>query len=193
MAQEGQPGSVISPGASQAESSWKFDNEDAPAPNPSSASKTDKYDVDWTASEFISHDKSAGWYLLLILGGLVGAAVVYLLTRDEVSTAVVVIVAILFGVSAARKPRELNYKIDSQGLHIDQKYYPLSDFRSFAIVREEAVESIWLMPLKRFRPPLSIYFDPNDGQKIVDVLAQTLPIENRELDPVDRLMHRIRF
>lgn len=193
MAQEGQPGNVISPGATHAEPTWKFNDESAQPSTPQQPVQTSQSGVDWTASEFISHDKSGGWYALLSLGAIAAAVAVFLLTGDKVSTGIVVIVAILFGISAARKPRELQYKIDDQGLYVDQKFYAYSDFRSFAIVQEEAVESIWLMPLKRFRPPLSIYFDPNDGRKIVDVLSQILPIENRELDMVDRMMHRLRF
>ena len=63
----------------------------------------------------------------------------------------------------------------------------------FLVIQEGGVESIWFTPLKRFMPMVSIYFDPEDGDKIADILSEFLPFENRELDPVDRLMHRIRF
>jgi hypothetical protein len=49
------------------------------------------------------------------------------------------------------------------------------------------------MPLKRFMPPLSLYMDPADEEKIVDVLADYLPVEQREQDPIDKLMRRLRF
>lgn len=210
MHEEGQPGNVVTPGASQPETSWQFSadstlqsNEPESASNPEQPAQTPspkqpiaaiKPTVSWTASEFIAHDKSSGWYLLLALGAAVLAVLVYLFTHgDKVSTAVVVIVAITFGILAARKPRELEYGVDGSGIHIGEKFYPYSGFRSFSIVQEEAVESIWFMPLKRFMPPLTLYFDPDDGEKIVDVLAQFLPLENQQVDMVDKLMHRLRF
>ena len=165
----------------------------APQPSSAPATRADGSGVNWTASEFIAHDKNGGWYGLLAAGALVLAAAIFLLTRDKMSSAVVVVVAIIFGISAARKPRELEYLVDEHGIRIATKDYPYATFRSFSIVQEGEVESIWLMPLRRFMPIVSIYFDPNDGEKIVDILSQFLPIEDRQPDAVDRLMHRIRF
>lgn len=193
-----QPGNVIKPGSNQGETSWQFQPDEAqpdqtttqapPAPN---TSQDDS--VSWSASEFISHDKSAGWYGLLTSGAIVLAAGIFFLTKDKISSSVIVIVAIAFGIFAARKPRELTYSVDDQGVHIGEKFYSYNAFRSFSVVQEEAVESIWFSPLKRFMPMISIYFDPADGEKIVDVLSQYLPLENHQLDSVDRLMHRLRF
>jgi hypothetical protein len=49
------------------------------------------------------------------------------------------------------------------------------------------------MPLKRFMPILTIYFEQKDESKIVAVLGQFLPVESHQLDAVDRLMHKLRF
>jgi len=206
MHQDGQPGSVISPGSSQPKTSWQFNPDSQPRPNQATTDKAsqasaqtsnqnnlDGATVTWTASEFIAHDKSSSWYLWLATGAIVLASLTYLLTRDKVPAGVVIIVAATFGFLAARKPRELQYVIDDTGIHIAEKTYPYSSFRSFSIIQEEAVESIWFMPLKRFMPPLTVYFDPDDGQKIVNLLSEFLPVENRQLDMVDRLMHRLRF
>ncbi len=196
--QEGQPGSVVTPGSASTkgtETSWQFHAEEpdsrppAPGPAPKAGS-----DVSWTASEFVDHDKSSGWYMLLALSAIGLAAITYFFSHgDLISTAVVLVVFAAFGVFAARKPRQLEYNVNDQGIKIGEKFYPYSSFRSFSIVQEDALESIWLMPLKRFMPIISIYFDSDDGQKIIDVLGQALPIENREPDFVDKLMHRIRF
>ncbi len=202
MDKEGQTNHVTQTATNQTVANWQYKPEGGQAMGmsngPNVQTPTPRHVVEapivtWTASEFISHDKSTGWYALLGVGTAALAAVVYLLTHDTVSTGVVVVVAIVFGILAARKPRELEYSVDDKGVKVGDKFYPFSGFRSFSIVQEDAVESIWFMPLKRFMPPLTIYFDPRDGQKIVDVLSQTLPMENRQLDAVDRLMHRLRF
>lgn len=206
-----QPGQTVTPGDNQ-EPAWEYKPEtaqtnqtpaDLPAPSaePPVEAKTQApapdhiqgESISWTASEFIAHDKSAGWYGMLALGTLILTAIIYLLTKDEVTAAVVILVAVVFGIVAGRKPRELEYKVDSIGVHIAHKTYDYDSFRSFAIVQEGAIESIWFMPLKRFMPIISIYFDPKDGDKIVDILSAYLPVEDHGLDPVDRLMHRLRF
>lgn len=172
---------------------WQFHAEGQTTPNTAQHNPTSVKAVQWTASEFIAHHKTSGWYLLLAGGAAALAAVVFLVTRDNISTAMVAVVAIIFGVFASRKPRELPYSVDNESLHIGDKAYPYATFRSFSVVQEEGVDSIRFMPLKRFMPILSIYFEPKDEQKIIDVLSQYLPVEERQLDAVDKLMHKIRF
>jgi hypothetical protein len=163
--------------------------ESAPAPT---ATSDNQNAISWTASEFIAHSKTFGWYAILGLITIVLAGLGYYFA-DVVTAVVIIIVALLFGYMASRKPRELPYKIDDQGVLVDKKLYPYSGFKSFSIIQEEGIESIWLMPLQRFAPGLSIYFSPQEGQKIVNLLGNYLPFEERKLDAVDKLMHRIRF
>ena len=193
-----QPGQSIQPG----QPATPLPTQESPQPTMPTANVTSDEatevqpsgpEVSWSASEFIAHNKTPGWYVVLFLSSIALAAGVYFLTRDKITSGMIVFAALLFGIMGARKPRELPYKVSSDGLHIGQKFYPYDSFESFSVVQEESIESIWFMPLKRFMPGLSIYFAPNDGQKIMDVLSNYLPFEAKELDLVDRLMHRIRF
>ena len=149
--------------------------------------------VSWTASEFIAHEKSAGWYGLLVIATIAVLGLVYLVAQDILTIVFVAIAAVLFAVIAAKQPRELQYEISETGIMVGNKFYAFSNFRSFAVVREGGIDAIWFMPLRSFMPSLTIYFAPEQGQKIVDVLAELLPFENREQDMIDKLMHRLRF
>jgi hypothetical protein len=149
--------------------------------------------INWTASEFIAHHKSTGWYLILGSGALVGAFLVWLITKDKISAGVVLFGALIFGYYAGRQPRQLEYSLDEGGLTIGAKYYPYEIFRSFSVVDEGAFSSIMFIPLKRFAPGVSIYYDPEDEASIIDLIAVRLPPENRGNDPFDRLMKRVRF
>ena len=188
-----QPATVPASSASEPLAGWQFTGGSTgqSAPNQTLPEATS---VEWTASEFIAHHKSAGWYALLGLLAAVSGAAAYLLAGGEIFTpAVIGIVAILFGIMASRQPRELPYKIDSTGIHIGNKHYPFAGFKSFSVVQEEGVESIWLLPLQRFSPGLSIYFAPEDRDRIMEILDNYLPVEEKQLDMVDRFMHKIRF
>ena len=199
-----QPGQVIEPEkdkkfsilkrGAEKDSGWQFHAEDnAPQSPASSTKKTNVESVQWTASEFIQHEKSAGWYAGLLAGAAGLAAIVYLVTEDWVSTITSVIVACVFGILAVRTPREMEFGVNERGVKMGNKFYTWGNFKSFAIVQEGNIESVWLMPLKRFMPIITLYFAPDDGPKIVNVISQFLPVEEHKMDPVDRLMQRLRF
>lgn len=175
--------------------------EPAPLPQPSSApqpapvtSPTSAPDlIQWNASEFIDHQKNVGWFMLLAIVAVLFAAGLYIVTQDILSTAVVLIAAMAFGVYGRLKPRTLNYSLQAGSLKVGDKVYPYDDFRTFSVVQEGALSSIVLQPTKRFMPPLTIYFSPDDGEKIFDTLAAHLPHQDHAPDMVENLMRKIRF
>jgi hypothetical protein len=148
----------------------------------------------WEASEYVDHEKTAGWYGLLAAGAVVVAVIAFFLTGgDVVTTVVVLIAAVLFGVVAARRPRTLQYTIDSHGVTIGDKLYPYAELKTFSLITNTPLHSIQLLPMKRFLPPIGLYFPPEHEQRIMETLGGFLPYEERGLDRFDQLMSRIRF
>jgi hypothetical protein len=173
-------------------SNWQFNAND-PAGDPENTFMPAADPVTWTASEFVSHEKNAGWYMLVVFGAIGLAAVIYLLTKDLVSPIVIVVVGITFAAFGARKPRVLDYAIDSRGVHIGNRTYPFNMFRTFSVVEEGAIRSILLMPMQRFNLPISVYYDPADEDKIVEALGSYLPHQDRQPAAIDNFMRKIRF
>jgi len=175
---------------------WRFSNEEDPVV-PSKAANTLKSkrteSISWTASEFVEHSKGYSWYLGLALAAMVLAALIFIITRDKISTSVVIVAAVAMSIFANRKPRVLEYRLDETGLKIGSKFYGYDYFKSFSVMVEGIIASIYLLPLKRFKPALSIYYDQKDQKKIINILSERLPHEDRHADVVDRFMHRIRF
>ena len=149
--------------------------------------------ITWTASEFIAHHKSAGWYGLIGLVALIVAALVWLVTKDVFSSALVFIGVLLLGVYGAHKPRQLKYSLDGLGITIGINHHAFSEFRSFSVVSEGAFASIELVPLRRFAMYTTVYFDPADEDKIIKILSSHLSKEEPRNDLVEQLMRRIRF
>ncbi len=166
----------------EAESPWQAASTAQPVPT-----------VNWTASEYIAHHKSPGWYVAFGLVALIGAFLLWLFTKDLISPGVVLFGAIILGVYGGRQPRQQQFQLDQSGLTIGTKYYPYDDFRSFSVIAEGAFSSIMFMPLKRFAAPVSIYYAPQDEAAIIALLGDRLPSEEHSHDPIDRLMDRIRF
>lgn len=149
--------------------------------------------VAWTASEYIAHKKNLLWYIAL--GGIVTlvAGTIFLLTGDPVSSIVVVIAGLLFGVFALRQPEVRSYEVRPSGIVISDKLFPYGMFISFAIHEQQALQSIFLMPAKRFMPGITIYYPREQEDTIVEALSVYLPLEDSEPDMIARLMSRVRF
>jgi hypothetical protein len=118
---------------------------------------------------------------------------IFLITRDIFNVVIILIAAGIFGYLASRKPRQLQYALDTKGITIGLHSFPYAEFKGFSIIDEGAFSSINFTPLKRFAPMLSIYYDPIHENQVMDILTQHLPFHEHKRTMVDDLMHRIRF
>jgi hypothetical protein len=149
--------------------------------------------LSWTASEFIAHNKTAGWHFGLIAAAILLAAILWFITKDLVTIGVVIFAGIVLSLYGARRPGELQYQLDNYGISIGQKHFSFNDFRAFSLVPEGAFASIALLPAKRFAPMTTLYFDPEDGDKILELLGNHLPQQPTKTDVIDSFMKKIRF
>jgi hypothetical protein len=196
---EGQPLYKADGQAGSTFSGYDLANGGQPAPQvvasqqPKPAAPAPHVDLSWEASEYIHHSKSPMWFVGFAGLMLVLLAVAYFLTHAWTFVILVVVMAVAIGVFATRPPRTLHYALTDAGIQIEQSGYHYSDFRAFGIINDGPLYSVMLIPVKRFMPAVNIYFDENDGEKIVDILGARLPMEELHLDAVDRLMRRLRF
>ncbi len=154
---------------------------------------TDDSAATWEASEYIHHQKSMAWYLALTGATLLLAAILYLILRDVWSLVVMAVMYAAITVYARREPQVLKYSVGAEGIMIGEKHFTYDQFKSFSVMQETGVPSISLDPTQRFMPAVSIYFAPEDGDKIVNELAKFLPHEQKTSSVVDRAMLKLRF
>jgi len=164
-----------------------------PSPPALAVPEHDPSVITWNASEFIDHQKNFIWFLPLTLVVILLSGLVYLTTRGILATLVILLGGVAFSLFARQKPRTLSYSLLPTTIVVGDKKYPYDDFKTFSIVQEGPIYSVFLEPIRRFMPPLSIYFPPEEGEKIFDTLATHIPHQERQSDPVDSLMRRIRF
>lgn len=148
--------------------------------------------IAWQASEYIHHEKQTMWFV-----GLIGVSLLLLVTAFVIQSwsfaVLVVVMSIAVSFMALRPPRAMNYQLTAQGLQVNEKHFSYHDFRSFGIINEGALYSVLLTPNKRFMPQVTMYFPPELGEQIVDLLGAMLPMEEVELDPLDKLVRKLRF
>lgn len=167
----------------------------APEAGPPAAGKQPPADVSisWTASEYIDHDRGLGWHAMLALVTALLAGLVYLISRDYTSIGIVVALAVVVAIFVRRKPKEVNYALDSSGLKIGDKQYGYNLFKSFTVIRQGALSSVTLMPVKRFMPPVTAYFAPQDEEQITSALGARLPYEDQKPSHIDNLSRRLKL
>jgi hypothetical protein len=162
------------------------------APEPAT-SQPEEDPVRWQAHEYIHHEKNAGWFVLfaIIVVGLIALAIFVL---DSITFAILVpVMAAALLVYTHRPPRLLNYTLSRQGLHINDKLYPFSQFKSFGVIHDGNEYSVMLIPTKRFQPGVSVYFPEESGEAIVDMLGVRLPMQELHLDAVDKIIRKLRI
>lgn len=151
-------------------------------------------EVSWTADEFVAHEKSPLWYLALVVVTAGLAALVFFTLHDKFSTTLIVIIGIIFGYTAGRKPRSLQYLLDSKGITINRAFRPYSDFKSFAVVEEDELNNIIFMPMQRFTLPLSLSVGTLEVDNVVTKLSDYLPNDQTHgHDALDRFTQRLHF
>ncbi len=149
--------------------------------------------VSWTGSEYINNQKNSMWYLSLGGAIVLISGIIYFLSRDFISVGFIVIVGGLFAFMASRKPRQLQFTVDPQGIQVGQRYYPFSDYISFSLQRDGAISYISMLPLHRFKNELAIYCPPDQEEIIFQAISAQLPNSQRKETAVDKLARMIRF
>ena len=162
------------------------------APSPA-AQSTAIEPVSWTATEYIDHQQGPVWFVGLAVATAAIGAGVYFLAHDLAGAIIVALLGTTVGIFASRKPRQLAYELSDGGIKIGAKNYGFGGFKSFSIIQDGGMVSLDLNPVKRFMPPISVYFGPNEHEKIMAILEDRLPFEERNLDPIEQLTRRLHF
>ncbi len=148
--------------------------------------------VSWQAEEYVQNDKNVGWYVGLVVVGLVLVGISVLL-RWWSFTALIVVAVFALVVYTVRPPRKLQYMLDDNGLLEGDRLYRYEDFKSFGLLRDGTHFAIVLTPRKRFSAAVTIYFPEEQGEKIVDAFGARLPMEEVKLDFLDRVIKFLRI
>lgn len=149
--------------------------------------------LEWQASEYVEHEKSLKWFIVL---GAVTAALVALaifLLKNYTFAVLLVVMAAAIVVWAKRPAREMYYKLETATIWVNDKPFALHDFRAFGLVQDGAIYTVTLLPNKRFSPGVTVYFPHELGEQIVDVLGASLPMEDMEPDWIDKLTRKLNF
>lgn len=149
--------------------------------------------VRWQAAEYIQHDKNTNWYIGLAVVVVVMILFAIFVLKSWSFAVLIPVMAATLLVYVIHPPAVLNYTLSRKGLHVNDRLHSFSEFREFGLVKDDRENSILLIPRKRFKPGVSIYFPTEVGEAIVDMLAARLPMKDIKLDPIDHLIRLLRI
>lgn len=137
-------------------------------------SKTTDRIISWQAPEFIEYKKNVNWYVILITIGI-ALSVFFYFVDNVLAIIVVVLGVIVMIITANLKPKKRLYRLSKKGLRISEKFYPISDFKSFFITYVENIPNLHFEKNKKFSTPISIFLIGIGENKVVDFLKLYLP------------------
>lgn len=149
--------------------------------------------VRWRGTEYVAQDYPVMWYVILGVVVIVLMALAVIFMRSFTFALLIPVMAAALVIYTRRPPGLNDYTISRKGLHINDQLYPFDAFKSFGVVTRGGMNSIVLVPRKRFQIAQTVYFPQEVGEAVVDMLAARLPMKEAKLDAIDRFLVRLRL
>lgn len=149
--------------------------------------------LQWDAPEYLSHTRSTGWYIGFGTVSVILMAIALFLMRSVTFAVLIPIMAVAFILYIRSKPSNLRYVLSKKGLHVNDKLFPYTDYRSFSVITMPTDNILQLMPRKRFRMGQIAHFPTEVGEALVDVLAARLPMKEGERDLYDKITTKLKM
>lgn len=167
---------------------------DTPNPEPQDADPNDDTALlRWQATEYIHHERTGLWYAALGLVVVVFIALAIFVFNSITFAILIPVMLVALVVYVRRPPSILNYTLSRKGLHINDRLYTYDQFKAFGVITHEGAHSVVLLPRKRFQVSQTVYFPEEVGESLVDMIAARLPMQEVELDAIDKLLKRLRI
>jgi len=130
--------------------------------------------VNFLAPEFVYFRKGFGWYLVFSLIGL-ALIVVAIWLRLWLFVAVIVLSLLVFFQYSQKRPHSRECWVSPEGVKIGEKFFPLTNFKSFSIAYDQPVSHLFLEISKRFYPSFWLHFKAKDLIRVRNSLLEILP------------------
>ncbi|MDR2063576.1 MAG: hypothetical protein LBQ02_02170 [Candidatus Nomurabacteria bacterium] len=148
--------------------------------------------IKWEGQEFVVHNRGKGWMAVFvaITLALIGLSI---FLQAWTFTALIVVSAVAVVVYIRRPARIIRYALNNDGIMAGEDFHDFAEFKHFGVIQDGAHYFIMLVPTKRFKPAVTLYFPEAVGEKLVDELGARLPMEDLKLDAIDRLLRKLRI
>jgi hypothetical protein len=148
--------------------------------------------IEWQAAEALDFKRSGGWYAILFIAAaiIIGVCIWW----QQWTTIALVIVIVIAIIVVNKKPaRTIHYLLSSDGLEIDGQKHDFGEYRGFGVRHDGDFWTLVLLPVKRFGTETTIFIRDEQGEKIVDLLGDILPMEQLKHDIVGKITKKLKL
>jgi hypothetical protein len=173
--------------------------EPAAPPPPPAVEEQPSNSIRWSATDTSSHDRRRGWHLtwlgiiLLLAGGSFAINWFFGIWQMWSTVGLAIIVFIALIIMNRQPSKAINYELTPGEITINDKKYPLSDFRAFSVSSTNNIWLLSLVPTKRVAMPFDIIIPEDKGEDIVDLLGTLMPMEAASANFADKLSSTLKF
>lgn len=145
-------------------------------------------EISWQVDDRPMAHISSQWLWSLAIVGF--AIIIFsILLKNYLLIVIVFLSAFIIYASKNKKPESHNFRLTSEGLYIDEKFYNYEDFESYWIFSNqfESQKELALRYKRKFMPLLTAPFHGKDEQAIEKILENSLPKNEEEESFLDLL------
>ncbi len=145
----------------------------------------------WRAPAFHHYRRGRWWYVIVALIAI-GLLVYAFATANFLFAVLVVMFGMIVAIQSSRKPEPLDVTVTNVGVLHGSRFIPYKDLKSFWIIYDPPVKTLYLDLKKAFFPDVSIPLEDADPLALREILMQFLPEDgNRTEEPMSDLFARI--
>jgi hypothetical protein len=158
-----------------------------------SAGAADTTRIAWEAPAFAYYEKSWLWMGSVVLVGLIFLGVFFYL-KDYSAMAVVVAGTAVFLQQARKKPEQVQYAVDNEGIKVGDKLFNWTELKSFWLIDETGGGHLYLETTNRLLPVRTIHLANVEPSEVRARLVQHLPERTTKSEELaDRILRIIKF
>jgi len=148
---------------------------------------------EWKAPEFVYSKKTTKWYAYLVLITLVLIVLYRLISKDIVTPILIILMSFIFGYYGTKKPQTIKYSVGPEGISVGNKNFSIDSLKSYSVQDYNNLSVVIFVPVKRFATLITLYYKPEDEDKVLGFIETVVPFDDRKEDVIDRFSRHIGF
>jgi len=151
--------------------------------------QNEKQKLVWSAPEYAHKKKSADWFWALGIISI-SLAITAFIFKNILFAILIILGAFTLAMFSERKPRQITFEIDKNGIYIGDEEYKWESIESFNIIEKPSGNILILKSEKIFTPYISVPLGEMPPEKIYAFLSEIVPEKEHNEPIIQSLMER---
>lgn len=142
--------------------------------------------VAWEAFDKPEKDRKVDWFWALAIIAIAGSVLAFLFGNFLFGVFILLAVIILI-FSVTQKPQKISYKLDEQGLHVEETLIPYMKIKSFRLDEDGEWGKILLHTTHPISPIMSFFYEDKAlGDDLYDIFVKQGIKEEYLVEPISQ-------